>query len=92
MPAPFVSLTVPGVVVPSPQLMEHVWVSFVPASAKFAEAVTAAPGVNVEPAGPVTSTDGLAFATVTVAVSLTGGLTPSSAVRVTVGCVCRRCR
>src|SRR4051794_27875074 len=69
VPAPFDSVTAPlDAGEPSPQLIEHVCVSFVPASAKLADTLTGVPGVNELPAGAVISTEGLAFETVTVAV------------------------
>ena len=80
-----VSLTVPGVAVPpSPQSMEQVWLSFVPASVNDAETDTGEPGGYVPGAGELIVTTGFAFATVTVAVLETGGLLPSSAVSLTV--------
>src|SRR4051794_15982335 len=81
VPAPFDSVTAPlEAGEPSPQAIEHVCVSFLPASAKLADTFTGVPGVNELPAGAPMATDGFAFETVTVVVPETAGLTPSSAV------------
>jgi hypothetical protein len=66
-PEPFVSVTVPALVVPSPQFHWAVWVSCVPGSVKFAEALTdvlrgAVGGMEIAP------TVGATFSTVMVAV------------------------
>ena len=60
-PAPWV--TVPEVVLPSPQLIEHVWVSAVPASVKLALAVARLPSAVGELVVTVPTT-GSALATV----------------------------
>src|SRR5262249_38522777 len=70
--------------VPSSQLIRQVCVSWVPGSVNGAIRVTASDtGPAVHGAGEVMVMLGATLAMRTVAVSLTGGFTPSSAVRVT---------
>src|SRR5262249_41958871 len=71
--------------VASSQLMEQVWVSLVPGSVKVDTRLTGVPIWNRSPVvGEVMVRVGATLATVSTALSLTGGLSPSSAVSVTV--------
>ena len=75
----------PVVVAASPQVIEQVWVSLVPASVKGAETDTATPApTDAPPSGAVMETLGFAFETVNVVVSKTGAFTPSETVNLSV--------